>query len=125
MKTLFSVIIGLLIAAILSYLAIYESEYAYFWMMILAFAIIGEFALIASMRKRGSGDIEIGKQDSIEEAEKIDFSKNSPTINPDELDGPPQVKPIDLTGNVFEHNFETLEEDLSFLKKDEKHSDED
>lgn len=127
MKTAASLLFGLLIAGILSYLATYESEYGYLWMIILVLAVIGEFALIANMRKRSSGNIEAGNQDNqdkMEGNEKIDFAKNSPTINPEELDEPPQVKPIDLTGNVFEHNFETLEDDLSFLKK-EKESDED
>ena len=34
------------------------------------------------------------------------------------------VKPIDMTGNVFQHNFESIEEDFSNMKKSEEKSDE-
>lgn len=119
MKVALSLFIGFFIAAILFYFAAYEDEFSYLWMVILLFAIVGEFALIANMRKRGSGKLQ---SNDGEDSTKVDFSKNSPTINPEDMEEPPMVKPIDLTGNVFEHNFETLEDDLSFLKKENKDS---
>tara|TARA_Y100000768_G_scaffold311886_1_gene246527 strand:- start:15409 stop:15810 length:402 start_codon:yes stop_codon:yes gene_type:complete len=76
--------------------------------ILIAITVTGFLSLMALMKRTGSGPMEG------EGAEEIDFSKNSPTVDPKDAK---EVKPIDYTGNVFEHNFETLEEDLSFLDK--------
>lgn len=79
--------------------------------LLIAISVTGFLSLMALMKRTGSGPIQEG-----EDYEEIDFSKNSPTVSREEAK---DVKPIDYTGNVFEHNFETLEEDLSFLNDEE------
>ena len=74
-------------------------------------SVVGFLSLMSLMRRTGSGPI------SEEESEEVDFSLNSPTVAREDA---PEVKPIDLTGNVFEHNEESLKEDLDFLKKDKE-----
>lgn len=120
MKIFLHLAFSTLIAGILCYLGVNNPDYGYVWFIILLFAVIGEFAFLANMRKRSSGDYESSIDDKHLYDEKIDFAKNSPTINPQDLLNQPPVKPIDLTGNVFEHNVETLEEDLGFLKNEEE-----
>jgi len=79
--------------------------------LLIAISVTGFLSLMSLMKRTGSGPIQEG-----EEYEEIDFSKNSPTVSKEDAK---EVKPIDYTGNVFEHNFETLEEDLSFLNEEE------
>ena len=75
-------------------------------------SVVGFLSLMSLMRRTGSGPINEDEAES-----EVDFSLNSPTVaREDAL----EVKPIDLTGNVFEHNEETLKEDLEFLKKDKE-----
>lgn len=90
------------------YLKRYREEESLLYYLTLFFVMGAEFYLMWRIRERGSGEIE--SEDGQEE--QIDFSKNSPTINIGEMD-----KPIDLTGNVFEHNIETMKEDLGFLEE--------
>ncbi len=84
--------------------------------ILIVITLTGFLSLMSLMKRRSSGPISKDEQDS----EQIDFSKNSPTVPRDQAR---EVKPIDLTGNVFHHNDETLKEDLSFLdyptKKDD------
>ncbi len=78
-------------------------------------SVVGFLSLMSLMKRSGSGSI--SDEDYEEEYEEIDFSKNSPTVSREEAK---EVRPIDLTGNVFEHNKETMESDLDFLKKDKE-----
>ncbi len=84
-------------------------------LIFIVISLTGFLSLMSLMKRRGSGPIEKDEEDS-EQEYPIDFSKNSPTVPKDQAK---EVKPIDLTGNVFEHNNETLKEDLDFLDEDE------
>jgi len=73
-------------------------------------SISGFLSLMSLMKRSSSGKI---SDDENSSPEKIDFSAHSPTVPREEVR---DVKPIDLTGNVFEHNEETFKDDLSFLE---------
>jgi len=73
-------------------------------------SISGFLSLMSLMKRSSSGNI---ADDENHSPEEIDFSLHSPTVPREEVR---EVKPIDLTGNVFEHNEETLKDDLSFLE---------
>jgi hypothetical protein len=80
--------------------------------ILIIFSVSGFLTLMSLMKRSGSGKISSGREDCEGQEGPIDFSKHSPTVSKEEAI---EVKPIDLTGNVFEHNFETMEEDLDFL----------
>lgn len=81
-------------------------------------SISGFLSLMSLMKRSSSAKIITDKKES---DVKIDFSQNSPTVPREEAR---EVKPIDLTGNVFEHNEETLKDDLAFLDQNKSEGEE-
>lgn len=75
-------------------------------------SISGFLSLMSLMKRTSSGKMSTDEDHS---QVQVDFSQNSPTVPREEAG---EVKPIDLTGNVFEHNEETLKDDLAFLDPD-------
>lgn len=81
--------------------------------ILMTISITGFLSLMSLMKRSSSGKLE----DDGHAPEKIDFSQNSPTVPREEAG---EVKPIDMAGNIFEHNEDTLKDDLSFLDSDKK-----
>jgi hypothetical protein len=91
----------------------------YYWIVV-ALAIGIEFSLLSLMKIRESGDLDSSTSVPIDKEYHNDHSQ-VPSGPKSEM-GP---RPIDLSGNVFEHNKSALEEDMRNLGIDPHRSDDD